>query len=74
MYAVAFINRTNIALALPSMSRDLHMSSVQAGTIAGIFFWQRMLFGFMFRNAVRAPDRFDLPTDKFLEVGRQVGL
>ena len=36
--------------------------------------WQRMLFGFMFRNAVRAPDRFDLPTDKFLEVGRQVGL
>jgi MFS family permease len=39
MYAVAFINRTNIALALPSMSRDLHMSSVQAGTIAGIFFW-----------------------------------
>jgi KUP system potassium uptake protein len=36
--------------------------------------WQRMLFGFMFRNAVRAPDRFDLPTDKFLEIGRQVRL
>jgi MFS family permease len=39
MYAVAFVNRTNIALALPSMSRDLHMNSVQSGTIAGIFFW-----------------------------------
>jgi sugar phosphate permease len=39
MYAIAFINRTNISLALPSMSRDLHMNSLQAGSIAGIFFW-----------------------------------
>ena len=36
--------------------------------------WQRLLFGFMYRNAVRAPDRFDLPADKFLEIGRQVRL
>jgi KUP system potassium uptake protein len=36
--------------------------------------WRRMLFAAMYRNAVRAPDRFDLPADKFLEVGRQVGL
>lgn len=36
--------------------------------------WQRWLFAFLFRNAVRAPDRFDLPTDRFLEIGRQVGL
>jgi KUP system potassium uptake protein len=36
--------------------------------------WQRALFGFMYRNAVRAPDRFDLPADKFLEIGRQVRL
>jgi KUP system potassium uptake protein len=26
--------------------------------------WRRMLFGFMYRNAVRTPDRFDLPADK----------
>jgi KUP system potassium uptake protein len=36
--------------------------------------WRRMLFAFMYRNAVRAPDRFDLPADRFLEVGRQVEL
>ena len=33
-----------------------------------------MLFAVMFRNAVRPPDRFELPADKFLEVGRQVAL
>jgi KUP system potassium uptake protein len=33
-----------------------------------------MLFAFMYRNAVRAPDRFDLPADRFLEIGRQVEL
>ena len=36
--------------------------------------WRRSLFGFMYRNAIRAPDRFDLPADKFLEIGRQVRL
>jgi KUP system potassium uptake protein len=36
--------------------------------------WQRMLFAFLYRNAVRTPDRFDLPADRFLEVGRQIGL
>lgn len=36
--------------------------------------WRRALFGVMYRNAVRAPDRFDLPADKVLEVGRQVAL
>jgi MFS family permease len=38
-YAISFINRANVSQALPSMSRDLHMNSVQAGTVAGIFFW-----------------------------------
>jgi KUP system potassium uptake protein len=36
--------------------------------------WQRMLFAFMYRNAVRASDRFELPAERFLEVGRQVRL
>src|SRR5580698_1084742 len=39
MYTIAFIDRTNISLALPSMSRDLHMDPAQAGSAAGIFFW-----------------------------------
>jgi len=36
--------------------------------------WQRMLFAFMHRNAVRASDRFELPVERFLEIGRQVRL
>ena len=36
--------------------------------------WRRMLFGFMYRNAVRTPDRFDLPADRFIEISRQVEL
>jgi KUP system potassium uptake protein len=36
--------------------------------------WRRMLFAFLYRNAVRTPDRFDLPADRFLEVGRQIAL
>lgn len=36
--------------------------------------WRRLLFGLMYRNAVRAVDRFDLPADQVLEVGRQIAL
>lgn len=36
--------------------------------------WERMLFSVMYRNAVRTPDRFDLPAGQFLEVGRQIAL
>jgi KUP system potassium uptake protein len=36
--------------------------------------WQRLLFGFMLRNGIRTPDRFDLSADRFLEVSRQVAL
>lgn len=43
MYTIAFIDRTNISMALPSISRDLHLSPVQAGAVAGIFFWGYLL-------------------------------
>ena len=43
MYTIAFIDRTNVSLALPSMSRDLHMNPTQAGSAAGIFFWGYVL-------------------------------
>jgi len=39
MYTIAYIDRTNISLALPYLSRDLHMDPAQAGDAAGIFFW-----------------------------------
>jgi MFS family permease len=43
MYTIAFIDRTNISLALPSMSRALHMNPTQAGSAAGVFFWGYVL-------------------------------
>jgi sugar phosphate permease len=39
MYTIAFIDRTNISLALPRISHDLQMDPQQAGTVAGIFYW-----------------------------------
>ncbi len=35
---------------------------------------RRLLFGFLYRNAVRASDRFALPRDRFIEIGHQVGV
>jgi MFS family permease len=39
MYTIAFIDRTNISLALPKISRDLGLDPAQAGNVAGIFYW-----------------------------------
>jgi len=39
MYTIAFVDRTNISLALPQISHDLGLDPQQAGTVAGIFFW-----------------------------------
>lgn len=36
--------------------------------------WRRALFGILFRNAVRPADRFDVPADQFVEVGRRIGI
>jgi sugar phosphate permease len=43
MYTIAFVDRTNISLALQPMIRDLHMSPTQAGDAAGVFFWGYLL-------------------------------
>jgi MFS family permease len=43
MYTIAFVDRTNVSLALPAMSRDLHMDPTQAGDAVGVFFWGYML-------------------------------
>jgi sugar phosphate permease len=42
-YTIAYIDRVNVSMALPSLSRDLHMDSAQAGNVAGIFFWGYLL-------------------------------
>ncbi len=36
--------------------------------------WRRILFAIMYRNAVRTPDRFDLPAGSFVEISRQIKL
>jgi sugar phosphate permease len=38
-YTISIIDRTNISMALPSLSRDLGMDPTQTGNIAGVFFW-----------------------------------
>jgi MFS family permease len=43
MYTIAFVDRTNISLALPSISHELHMNPEQAGSAAGVFFWGYLL-------------------------------
>lgn len=43
MYTIAYVDRTNISLALPSMSQSLHMNPTQAGSATGIFFWGYMV-------------------------------
>ena len=39
---------------------------------SGMTKFRRLLFGFLYRNAVRAADRFALPRDRLVEVGHQV--
>ena len=38
MYTIAYVDRTNISLALPDIGRELHMDPAQQGTAFGIFF------------------------------------
>ena len=39
MYTISYIDRTNVSMALPQMSAQLHMDPQQAGDAMGIFFW-----------------------------------
>jgi KUP system potassium uptake protein len=61
----------NLDDAVYFASHDDVVRSVNPPRLAA---WRRVLFAAMYRNAVRAPDRFDLPAEKFLEVGRQIAL
>jgi KUP system potassium uptake protein len=51
-----------------------HDNVVRKDRVPRLAGWRRLLFAAMYRNAVRAPDRFDLPAEAFLEVGRQIAL
>ena len=51
-----------------------HDDVVRSATRPRMFVLERLLFAFQYRNAVRMSDRFALPRDRFLEIGRQVEL
>ncbi len=38
MYTIAFVDRTNISLAMPEIGRELHMDPAQQGNAFGLFF------------------------------------
>lgn len=82
-----FVERPNLAAAMahikdqgcPMEANDVVYFAardevVRSETAPRLPTWQRLLFAFMFRNAVRTSDRFVLPPDKLLEVGQQVAL
>lgn len=82
-----FVEMPNLAIALEAASArgcdiDLHDvvyfaahdEVVRSPTHPMLPGWQLLVFGFLFRNALRGPDRFDLPADRFVEIGRQVEL
>jgi KUP system potassium uptake protein len=82
-----FIEKPNVAAALASAREKgcpvhlddavyfaSHDDIVRNANAPRLPAWRRMLFAVMYRNAVRAPDRFELPPDKFVEVGRQIAL
>lgn len=39
LYTIAYFDRVNIGMALPSMGKDLGLSPSQEGFVAGVFFW-----------------------------------
>ncbi len=57
--------------ALFFASRD---EVVRSKTRPRLSAWRRGVFSIMYRNAVRTPDRFDLPAGSFIEISRQIAL
>ncbi|SFJ88945.1 MFS transporter [Thermoflavimicrobium dichotomicum] len=43
MYMLAYVDRINVGVLLPSIQKDLHVSASAAADIAGIFFWGYMI-------------------------------
>jgi KUP system potassium uptake protein len=82
-----FVEVPNLLLALSEVHKQncdidvdnalflaAHDDVVRSVTTPKLWAWRRLLFGFMYRNAVRPSDRFALPRERFIEIGRQVEL
>ncbi len=61
----------NLDSAVFFAARDEVVRSQDRPRLSG---WRLTIFAFMYRNAVRTPDRFDLPAERFLEISRQIRL
>ncbi|MCF8567843.1 MFS transporter [Alicyclobacillus tolerans] len=44
MYTIGYMDRVNIGMAIPAMSKDLGFAATMAGVAAGIFFWGYLVF------------------------------
>jgi MFS family permease len=43
IYVIAYIDRTNIAFALPHLKQDMHLTGSQQGFVSGVFFFGYLL-------------------------------
>ena len=39
LYTISYLDRVNIGMALPSLSKDLGLTPTQSGFVGGVFFW-----------------------------------
>ena len=72
--ALACAKDKGCPLALDNVVYFVSRDDVVQGKRPRLPGWRRMMFGFMYRNAVHVADRFDLPADRLLEEGRQIAL
>jgi KUP system potassium uptake protein len=82
-----FVETPNIPMALaqarglgcPIHTEDIlylgsHDEVVRSPITPRLPAWQRKLFAFMYANAIRARDRFELPPEQSVEIGRQISV
>jgi len=43
LFTIAFLDRANISMVLPSITQSFHITSRQAGDVAGVFYWGYVL-------------------------------
>jgi K+ transporter len=44
---------------------------LSAAACAGVF-WSRRLFSFLYRNSIHPADRFNIPAQNFVQIGREI--
>jgi len=60
--------------ALFIAEHDEVVASAEASPFSGLRRWERPFFAFLYRNARRPLDRFHIPAERVVEIGRRVAL